>query len=70
MGLNLSDAIPFESGMEGRFVSTDAAEHYASLQKQGTSVAAQPPADHPGFLPISQRLDFATGQPAGTPPWR
>ena len=26
--------------------------------------------DHPGFLPISERLNFTTGQPAGTPPWR
>lgn len=70
MGLNLRDAIPFEPGMEGRFVSTDAAEYNASLQKEGPAVAAHPPVEHPGLLPISQLLNFVTGQPAGTPPWR
>lgn len=69
MPLNLRDAIPFEPGMEGRFVSTDAAEYYADLQQQNPpSVVSQ--ADHPGFLSLPERLEFATGKLAGTPPWR
>lgn len=33
-------------------------------------ITTAPHVDPPGFISLFERLNFATGQPAGTPPWR